>query len=490
VEISFADLPIKIIADLTTGAGAYDGFVPCSNIMGDLVIPGYVHELDKWIADPRFPNWHPEYVPYAIAQCSQWGGKWYGVPQDSDAWFFNWNMKYMDKYLRDPDFRRRFKDKYGYELDPYGWYKRRELTWQKVRDVAEAFTGWDWNGDGEPDWGLVMGLRVGEQGPFWFIPFAAPFVVEYGPVKDRYHNVFWFDPETMEPLLKTPGMIEAAKLFKDLLKFMPPEALTFTFADKWDYFLNKEKAMMIWAAPDTATLAGMQPEKSKMRGYLMSTPGPGSERYYSLAEGRWIDRVNLVANAAGCSWHGWVSKLSKNPEATYYLLAWMTTPEKHRDITSSKMFWTGYDPGFISDLLEDYGGIATLADFNLPGDFKDPGYPAALYNEADLRRFHIAVYNNYFAMDAVQDYLRLPGGVAMFTSMDTHIIGEMIAGGISPEEALDRTYRDWNKIIDEIGREKMIKYYQDMIGYKRPNPYKPRPWLWDERVFPKDLIFG
>jgi hypothetical protein len=78
----------------------------------------------------------------------------------------------------------------------------------------------------------------------------------------------------------------------------------------------------------------------------------------------------------------------------------------------------------------------------------------------------------------------------MFVSMDTHIIGEMCHDGIPPEEALDRTYRDWEKIIDEIGREKMIKWYQEMIGYGKPNPYKPKPWLWDDRAFPKDLIFG
>jgi multiple sugar transport system substrate-binding protein len=492
VELSFADLPIKIIADLTTKTGAYDGFVPCSNIMGDLVIPGYVHELGNWIVDPRFPNWRPDKWSYAVTQCSQWGGKWYGVPWDSDAWYFNWNMKYMDKVLRDPDKRREFKDKFGYELDPYGWYKRRQLTWQKIRDMCEFFTGWDWNGDGEKDWGIIMGLRVGEQGPMWFVPFAAPFLVEYGPTVDKHHNIFWFDPETMEPLLKTEGMVAAAKLFKEIVtKYMPPEGFSFTFADKWDYFLNKEKAMFCWAAPDTATLAG-NPEKSKMRGYLASIACPGSEVYYSLAEGRMVQKINIVGNASGCSWHGWVSTLSKKPEAMYWLLAYLSTPEKLvKEISASKFFWTGVDPGGLSlQVLTDYGGEATLADFGLPGNFVDPGYPKSLYEEGDLRRFHIAAYNNWFAADAIQHYLRVPGATAMYVSMDTHIIGEMCQGGISPEEALDRTYRDWNKIIDEIGREKMIKYYQEMIEYKKPNPYKPRPWVWDDRAFPKDLIFG
>jgi multiple sugar transport system substrate-binding protein len=398
-------------------------------------------------------------------------------------------MKYMDPVLEDADKRAEFSGKFGYELDPYGWYKNKLWTWQKVRDVAEFFTGWDWNNDGEPDYGALMGLRVGEQGPFWFYPFAAPFVTSYGPTKDRYHNVFWFDPETMDPLVKTPGFVEAATVFKDLLQFMPEAALTFTFADKWDYFLNKEKAMLLWAAPDTFTLAGM-PDQSQMRGYCMTMPGPGSEKYWDLENERWVEQINQVGNAAGCSWHGWVSTMSKNPEATYWVLAYLSRPDNHRDITSSKMYWTGYDPGFISDVLTDYGGTATLADFNLPGGFVDPGYTTALYNEGDLRRAHLAVYNNFFAMDAVQDYMRLIGGTAMFTATDTHVIGEMMAGGESPETVLDRTYNDWTKTIDDLDREKMKKWYQDMIGYGKPNPYVPQPWRFDVSAFPKDLIFS
>ncbi len=490
VEISFADLPIKLIADFTTKTGAYDLFVPCSNMMGDWVIPGYVHELDKWMADPRFPKWDPDDVPYAVAEASRYGGKWYGVPWDSDAWYFNWHMDFMNKVLRDKSKRDEFKSKYGYELDPYGLVKNRKLTWEKVRDMAEFFTGWDWNGDGEDDWGMVMGLRVGEQGPMWVVPFVAPWVIQYGPTNDRYHNIFWFDPETMEPLVKTEGWKEGVRMFNEIVKFTPPAAKTFTFADKWDYFLNKRKAMFLFTAPDTFTLVG-NPEKSKGRGFLMTTPAPGSERVWDLKEKTWINRVNLVGNAAGCSWHPWVSSFSKNPEASYYLAAWLATPEKHRETTASAYFWTGVDPGFFSDILTDYGGKATLKDYNLPGNFQDPGYPKALYEEGDLRRAHIAVFNNYFAMDAQQQfYVKVTGAIAMFTSIDTHIVGEMLVGGISPAEALSRVYSDWNKIIDEVGREKEKGYYHAMIEYNKPNRYKPQKWLWDDRVVPKDVVFS
>jgi len=489
IEIPYGDLHVKILADVTTGAGKYDIFEPMSFLMGDLLAGDYVWCIDQWIDDPRFPKWYPEDVPYPIAIQSRWGGHWYGVPLDCDAWFLFWNMRYMNKWLRDKDKRREFKDRYGYELNPYKWLRDRELTWQKVRDMAEFFTGWDWNEDGEPDYGIVMALKSGEQGPYWWDSFVAPFVVSPGPMMDRYHNIFWHDPETMEPLLKHPGFVEGTKLFYEINKKCgPPEAISFSFAEIYDFYLMKQKAMFLTGPPDPFSYAGY-PEWSRLRGYQMTAPIPGSEIFYDREEGRLVERTNLIGNASGGSWHFWISKLSKNPEACYWISAYMATPKEHLETTSYKYFPTGVDPGFRTDLLRDYGGKATLADFNLPGDFKDPGYPKAKYHEADLRRGHIAVHNNYYAMDGQYTYYRIPGAAAVLTIIDTHIIGELMTGAVSVEEALDRCYREIEKLIDEYGREKLADWYQKSINYGKPNPYRRELWIWDDRVVPKDLIF-
>jgi len=42
-----------------------------------------------------------------------------------------------------------------------------------------------------------------------------------------------------------------------------------------------------------------------------------------------------------------------------------------------------------------------------------------------------------------------------------------VTGQVSPKEALDRTYQDWQKIIDNIGRAKLLKLYQQSIGYTK-----------------------
>ena len=50
----------------------------------------------------------------------------------------------------------------------------------EMHDVADFFTGWDWNGDGQSDWGIALHAKVNEQG-FGIIVFDAG---QNGPVYD------------------------------------------------------------------------------------------------------------------------------------------------------------------------------------------------------------------------------------------------------------------------------------------------------------------
>jgi multiple sugar transport system substrate-binding protein len=499
VELAYSDLPVKILADLTTGAGAYDMFIPCSNLMGDLVAPGYVQKIDNWYGKPGFPQWDKANNPANNAQCSVWGGAYYGTPWDNDAWYLTWNMKGMDATLRNSAKRAEFKSKYGYDLNPYGWVKDRKLSWAKVTDMSEFFNKWDWNGDGKPDWGMTMGLITSNQGSFWWYGYAAPWVVEWGPTRDKTHNLFFLDPDTLDPLVssKHPGFVAAAKSMKNLTNFMNPAVFTYAFTETWDEHLAKANSMFLFQAPDTLSLVG-SPASSSIRGYLMLTPTPGSDEYYSMASGSMVSKFNQVGNVCGCSWHPFISSLSKKADASYFFAAYPCQPREHFLSAASAYAWTGLDPGaFSTDILTDYGGVATLADFNLPATGSpDPGAMTNLpfeqqakYNEGDLRRGEIGIWNNLNAVDAFEDYFKIPGATAMFTSVDTHIIGEMLTGAASVETSLDRVNTDWKKIISDYGIAKLTPMYQAMIGYKAANPYTPKPWKYDPNWVAKDVIF-
>src|SRR2546422_887643 len=83
--------------------------------------------------------------------------------------------------------------------------------------------GKDWNGDGKPDDGITLHLKVGGQGFFHFMALSAPYVVipapGDNPIKvDKYHNVYWFDPDTMDPLINSPGHVAALEMLLKLSK--------------------------------------------------------------------------------------------------------------------------------------------------------------------------------------------------------------------------------------------------------------------------------
>jgi hypothetical protein len=52
----------------------------------------------------------------------------------------------------------------------------------------------------------------------------------------------------------------------------------------------------------------------------------------------------------------------------------------------------------------------------------------------------------------------------MSQTMDIHL-SEAVTGQITPKEALDRTYADWQRIIQDTGKDELLKLYQTSIGY-------------------------
>ena len=76
-----------------------------------------------------------------------------------------------------------------------------------MREIAHSRT--------DPDSGIVMHFKINAQGMFHFMSLSAPFVVRPGDTVDRGTNNYWFDPETMEPLIDQPGHVRALEtLFK------------------------------------------------------------------------------------------------------------------------------------------------------------------------------------------------------------------------------------------------------------------------------------
>ncbi len=441
VEMPLAEQLQKTINDLRLGGGQYDGFVEGAWYMGEYVTPGFIIPLDKYVENPKFPYWDPKWLPKSLKDIYTWGGKWYAVPNDSDGQVLYWR----NDILSDPEWQKKFKEETGKDM-PFPC-----KTWDDVIAIAKFFNGKNWdNNDPDPDNGIVMHFKVNAQGMFHYMSLSAPYVVMPRNTVDR-STVYWFDPDTMKPLINSPGHIKALKVLYELQKYGPPAQASWDLGTAWDWFL-RGKAIFVFSWGDVGELV-QDPKRSKIKGKLGASILPGTYDVYDLDKNEWVhfDKPNIVGNTTGGSWQGVISVKSKNPDVVYSLFALMATKPFH--IWNVNRGWTGVDPGWITDFLPPDG----------TADLK--GYLDAGWNESDLKFFLKAYHDNFFAKTMLP-YLRINGTDEYWRTLDQNLNACMI-GKISPEEALNRTAKLWDEITDRRGREAQLKQYQEAIGYKK-----------------------
>ncbi|HEY2929659.1 ABC transporter substrate-binding protein [Piscinibacter sp.] len=431
VEVTSDEHFARLISDVTNRVGKYDLSIAGAWWLGELVEGDSIVSYDKYYRDPRFPKWNIDDVLPAPRSQLEYAGRKYMVSNDHDGQV----MYYRRDLLADPRHQAAFKQKYGYALGV-------PRTWDQFRDVAEYFNGKDLNGDGIPDHGLSLHLKVGGYGMFHFMSFSAPFVIGPGNPK-----LYWFDPQTMKPLLESPGHVRALEVLVDLVRFGPKEMLNWNIGTSWDDFL-KGQAALTFTWGDLGGLA--QQEGSKVRGKIGTAAIPGTREYYGVAQHRWIKTAqpNQVGNVTGASWAGVISRYSKAPEAAYYLLALMATKEK--SMVYAARGWDAVDPGRRFHFLPPDGN-AKIEDYLRFG-----------WAEADVRDYSHAYFGN-FTNKLQLPYLRIPGTFSYWQALDVRL-SEAVTGQLSPEAALKAASIDFEEITIRLGRERQKRAYRTSLG--------------------------
>jgi len=434
VQVTHQELFPNFMSDLTNGVGKYDAAYAGAWWLGELVAGHYLVACDKYYNDPRFPKWDIDQVLPAPRNLLSYAGRKYMVGNDHDGQV----MYYRRDLLTDAQHRDAFAKAYGYPLGV-------PTTWAQFRDVAEYFNGKDLNADGQPDHGLTMHLKVGAQGMFHFMSFSAPFVI--GP---NNRNLYWFNPNTMAPLIASPGHVRALEALVELVRFGPRDMLSWDLGKSWDLFLSGRAALAFtWG--DLGALA--QDEGSKVRGKIGAAPMPGTPAYYDPAAGRWIEtpKANVVGNTTGGSWAGVISRYSKAPEATYYLFALMATKEKSQ--VYAVRGWDGIDPGRRFHFLPP------------DGTGRAETYLRAGWNESDVRDYLHAYYEN-FSNPLQFPYLRIPGAFSYWQALDVHL-AEAVSGQLGAEAALQAAAVDFEEITLRLGRDAQRRAYRESLGLPR-----------------------
>jgi len=421
-----------IISDMTNHVGKFDASIAGGWWLGDMVAGGHLLPYDKFYDDPRFPKWNIDDVLPGPRTLLSYGGKKYMVAYDHDGQV----MYYRRDLLNDPRHQAAFSQKYKYPLAV-------PQTWSQFRDAVEYFNGQDLNGDGVPDHGIVLALKPGSQGMFNFMSLSASFLI--GPTNPR---LYWFDPQTMKPLIDSPGHVRALEFFVSLIKSGPREMLGWEHGRGWDHFLAGRAAFALtWG--DLGALA--QQPGSRVKGKTGAAQVPGNDEYYDIAHAKWVKTasVNRVGNTTGASWAGVISKYSKAPEATYFLLALLASKEK--SLVYAARGSDGIDPGRRYHFLPPEGS-GSLAP-----------YLSAGWDEADVRDY-LSAFQRTFNDKQQFPYLRIPGTYSYWLALDLHL-GEAASGQLTPAAALKATAVDFEEITIRLGRERQREAYRTSLGF-------------------------
>ena len=442
VEMPLPEQLPTTINDLRLGLNQFDGFMEGAWYMGEYVTPGFIIPVDEYIADPRFPQWNPDWWPPSLREIHQWQGETYATLNDSDGQVLYWR----NDILSDPEWQAAYEAEVG-EPMPFP-----VQTWDDVIAISAFFNGKNWDdNDDEADSGIVMHFKVNAQGHFHFMTMSASYVVRPGDTVDRCTNNYWFDPADMTPLINQPGHVRALEKLKELAQYGPDAQVAWSLTEGWDYFL-RGKAIFVFSWGDVGSLV-QDPDRSLIQGKMGASIVPGSSEVYNMCTGEWEtpDEPNVVGNTTGGSWQGIISVNSPNPEAVYSLYALMATePVSTWNVQRG---WTGVDPGVEIHFLPEQGGTASLQ-----------GYVDNGWDASDVEFYTQAYFDNFFA-DTILPYLRINGTEEYWRALDQNLSEAMI-GRLDPQEALDRTAQAWEGITERRGFDLQLQQYQEAIGYQ------------------------
>jgi multiple sugar transport system substrate-binding protein len=428
-EVPIETLHTQIFSDLSSGLGRYDTYMTGCWFYGDFFVPEtpYIVPLDKFLADPRHPNWEPDQFLPAMKPLYTWQNKLYGVLFDGDAQA----LYYRRDVLQNKDYQAKFKEKMGYELPVP------PKTMKEMHDLANFFTGWDWNKDGGKGWGVSLHAKVNEQGFFHFLTLAAPYVVS---PDNKY---FYFNPDTMKPLINSPGHLRALEEYVKFLANGPPEEIAWTLGEGWNLFLSGQAVMEpTWG--DLPTMA-QDPKGSKVIGSTGACPIPGTTEACNPITGEWKKyELNQVGNTNGGTWHHVISRFSKNQDATYDFLAFMAN--RKNAFFNCTHGWTGVQPAMKFEYLPP-AGTSSIAEWKAQG-----------WNEADTADY-LSAYYKTLTLPQQEEYLRIPGTAEYWHELDVNI-SAVLGGQMQPKQALDATAEAWEGITERLGRDQQKGLYQ------------------------------
>jgi len=428
IEVPFGELFEKIMSSLIGEVEVFDIVHYSAAYIGDIAGGGYIIPLDDYIAADERIAWD-DILPSYGEGIAVWDGKTYSVPFDGD----NHILYYRSDAIDNPEYKEEFKKEYGYELAP-------PKTWEEYEDIARYFNGWDWDNDGKVNYGTLEYMARNAQ-TFWaYFSRTAPYVCLPLGHEGYVPGGLFFNAETMEPYINSPGHIKSLENFIRMIELGPPDMLGYAASEVRGGFVAGDGALALdWG--DIGTMA-QNPEISVVMGNINYSILPGTKEVWSHKLQEWVEMTE-VNHAPFLAFGGWLFSITnncKNPDAAYDFLSFLTSPDI--SIKDAVTGLTGVNPYRYSH-FENVDAWAQYWE-------DDP-------------KLYLDTIMETIDHPNVQLDLRIPGAFRYFDALDVNL-SRALSGEISAEQALNNAYDEWEKITDELDREKQLNLYRASLG--------------------------
>ena len=424
-EVPFAELFQKILTDWATGTNSIDVGVFASGWAVELADADLIEDLTPYVeADDKLQ--FDDIAPFFREFNQKIGGKTKLITIDGD-----FQMLY---------YRRDVFEELGIEPP---------RNWAEYMAAAKAAHGKDMNGDGEADYGSCIFKKRNAQSYFAIMSVAAAFSQTQGTGQG-----FFFDTETMKPLINNEAWIEAFNVYKATGEFGPAEELNQDIGDTRALVQAGRCALVIdWG--DIGPLS-IDPAGAAIKDKMGAVPMPGTSRVLDRETGKLVDcdaercphavdGINFSPFAAFGGWSGAINKKAddKVKQAAYAFLSYMNQPEQSNvDVT---MGWTGYNPYRNSQLDSTENWVK------------------AGFTEEFAQNYLGAIKGSLNNPNMASD-LRIPGTAQYQGVVLDRELARFLADEITAAEAVANIEEGWEEITEDFGRDSQRSMYKASLG--------------------------
>jgi multiple sugar transport system substrate-binding protein len=426
IDLAQADYEPRLKQSIATGTVDFDILEMGAPFEGDVCGKGLASEMPDWVKKQIDVD---DLVNYLKPPVGTWDGKQYRVTIDGDTHNFN----YRTDYFKDEALAKAWKD--AGNTTEWGVPK----TWQQVQAVTKFLKGKQIGG--QDAYGYLDACKAWGGFGFYFLGSRATAYAKHPSDK-----AWLFDVDTMKPRVNNPAWVRA---IQDVLDALPSEPADQLNADPnttgFQQFLGGTGSMCAWWG-DIGSNAKTN-DSSVVGDKCGFDILPGSDDVYNSKTGAWEklpSGPNFAPNLAYLGWGIYVmARVDK--DALKHKAAWSAAAHLGgKDLA----LWTAVYPSGFQCYRNSQHNIDE--------------WVTAGYDKEFISNYLDSQFNSYNHPNGAIEP-RIPG-IFQYYSLAEDILAKIYAGHLKAQEGADQITAAWEKLTDQIGREKQIALYKASLG--------------------------